>query len=115
MPEAPMPGPPIPGARGMARSMADIAPAHSAMTVCQDSRISGSAAIAESSLCHSVIQSCASLRGSGRSGATRARDSLPPGLSRSGPGALQSLESCPVLSRPVSTAMPHSSSSRAGP
>jgi hypothetical protein len=45
--------------------MVAMVPAHSAMTVCQVSRISGSAAIAESSLCHSVIQSCASLRGSG--------------------------------------------------
>jgi hypothetical protein len=47
--------------------MVAMVPAHSAMTVCQASRISGSAAMAESSLCHSVIQSCASLRGSGTS------------------------------------------------
>ena len=54
--------------------MVDMVPAHSAMTVCQDSRISGSAAMAESSLCHSVIQSCASLRGSGMSDAALPRD-----------------------------------------
>jgi hypothetical protein len=54
--------------------MVAMVPAHSAITVCQDSRISGSAAMAESSLCHSVIQSCASLRGSGMSDAALPRD-----------------------------------------
>jgi hypothetical protein len=41
----------------MARSEAAIVPAHSAIIVCQVSRISGSAAMALSSLCHRVIQS----------------------------------------------------------
>jgi hypothetical protein len=96
----------------MPRTMADIVPAHNAITACQHSRISGSAAMALISLCHSVIQSCASLRGSGRS---RARDwFLPdPVLSRS--AVSQSLESCPVSSIPASITMPHSSSSRGGP
>jgi hypothetical protein len=53
--------------------MLAMVPAHNAMTVCQDSRISGSAAIADSSLCHKVIQSCASLRGSGMSGPAGSR------------------------------------------
>jgi hypothetical protein len=110
--------------------MADMVPAHSAMTVCQDSRISRSAAMAESSLCHKVIQSCASLRGSGVSGAGR-----PPGFvslnpapsggaevlpEQSGPAALGPPESrppalCPVLSKPASITMLHTSSSQTGP
>jgi hypothetical protein len=41
----------------MARSDAAIVPAHSAISDCHVSRISGSAAMALSSLCQSVIQS----------------------------------------------------------
>jgi hypothetical protein len=94
--------------------MVDIVPAHRAITVCQDSRISRSAAMALISLCHSVIQSWASLLASGRSGVTRARDSVPPEPALSWPAVLRSLESRPASLKPASTTMPHSSSSRAG-
>jgi hypothetical protein len=92
--------------------MVDMVPAHSAMTVCQDSRISGSAAMADSSLCQRVIQSWASLRGSGMSGSGRGLDPVP-GVAVSWSVVLQSF--CPVLSKPASITMRHSSSSRAGP
>ena len=89
-----------------------MVPAQNAITVCHDSRISGSAAIADSSLCHRVIQSCANLRGSGGSPVAPAPDSAPPKLDSSRPSAPRSPESCPVLSKPAPTIMPHSSSSR---
>jgi hypothetical protein len=89
--------------------MVDIVPAHSAMTVCQASRISGSAAMAEISLCHRVIQSCASLHASG---ALPAREPVLLNPPASWPAASVS---CPVLSKPASITMPHSSSSQAGP
>jgi hypothetical protein len=95
--------------------MVDMVPAHSAMTVCQDSRISGSAAMADNSLCHKVIQSCASLRGSGMSDAIRSRgvaplNQAPPGMAESGPAESGSPVSDPALSKPASISMRHSSS-----
>lgn len=83
--------------------MADIAPAQSDMVVCQASRISGSAAMAEISLCHRVIQSCASFLGSGNGWA---RD-WPGASGRSAP-ASHPPESRPLSSRPASIVMPHS-------
>ncbi len=95
-------------------------PAHNAMIVCHDSRISGSAAMADSSLCHNVIQSCASLRASGMSGVPVWRGpaslDLPPRWFAA-PWSVTSASSlsCPVLSKPASITMPHSSSSQAEP
>jgi hypothetical protein len=80
--------------RGIARIMADIAPAHNAAIVCHACCISGSAAIAVSSLCHSVIQSCASVLASGKSAAEGSSVSC----------------HCPVWSAPEVAAIPHSSS-----
>jgi hypothetical protein len=92
-----------------------MVPAHNAIRVCNDSRISGSAAIADSSLCHRVIQSCANLRGSGSSRVLPALELAPPKSGSSGLAAACSSESCPVSLKPASTIMPHSSSSHAGP
>jgi len=96
--------------------MVDMVPAHKAMTVCQDSRISGSAVIADSSLCQSVIQSWASLRGSGMAGSAgrRALASRNPPAAPS-PAASHDSPSGLVVSKPVSITMSHQSSSRAGP
>jgi hypothetical protein len=80
------------------------------MIACQDSRSSGSAAIADNSLCHRVIQSCASFRGSGISGLTRSRDRPTPDSVVSWSGGLDALESCPALSRPASIAIRHPTS-----
>jgi hypothetical protein len=86
--------------------MVDMVPAHSAVTVCQDSWISRSAAMAASSLCHKVIQSCASLRGSGISAAVRSRgfaslNPVPPGRPEVWPAAVWPVDVRPEGSGPA--------------
>jgi hypothetical protein len=71
--------------------------------------------MAESSLCHSVIQSCANLTGSGMSEPAESRESAPLHRVPSGSAASHPSLSCPVSSKPAPITMPHSCSSRAGP